>query len=532
MKSTWFLMAAVACVAAVAWAGDLTTFTSDDFSGSGVCAQCHSRLVDAAGRDVSIDTHWRSTMMAASARDPLWRAKVAAEVAAHPSLAPVIEAKCARCHTPMAYTQAHVQGQEASLLEGFLRPAHPLGPAALDGVSCTLCHQIRAENLGQPASFTGGFQIDTSTSPPNRRVYGPFPNPTGMPMRNFSGFDPGLGPQVGDSAFCGACHTLYTPYVDDKGQVLGEFPEQTPYLEWLASAYAAGENPKTCQACHMPTASGAVTISNRPPRLNQRAPFGQHIFVGGNAFMLALMGQDVAELGLSATPAQLAATRALTLTQLEQKAARIEVLSARKEGATVRVKLGLANLAGHKLPSGFPSRRAWVHLTLADTDGKTVFESGRPLAGGGVKGLAAGVSPHHQVITSASQVQIYETVLADWKGRPTTTLLSAASYLKDNRLLPRGFDKAAAHRDIAAHGQAASDPDFVGGADQVEYVMEVGQAKPPFMLTARLLYQTVPPEWAGSLAPAADASVARFMALYDRADKTPLTLARVERKVE
>ena len=54
----------------------LTTFETDDFSGSGICAFCHSGLTDEVGNDVSNDAHWRSTMMANASKDPLWQAKI------------------------------------------------------------------------------------------------------------------------------------------------------------------------------------------------------------------------------------------------------------------------------------------------------------------------------------------------------------------------------------------------------------------------------------------------------------------------
>jgi hypothetical protein len=57
-------------------------------------------------------------MMASAARDPVWQAKVASETARTPAL------------------------------------------AALDGVSCTLCHQIEPDNLGEKAGFSGGYTID------------------------------------------------------------------------------------------------------------------------------------------------------------------------------------------------------------------------------------------------------------------------------------------------------------------------------------------------------------------------------------
>jgi Pyruvate/2-oxoacid:ferredoxin oxidoreductase delta subunit len=80
----------------------LTTFATDDFSGSGQCVMCHSMLADASGASVSITDDWRSTMMANSSKDPVWQAKVASEVARNPHLTEVIEKKCGACHTPIA----------------------------------------------------------------------------------------------------------------------------------------------------------------------------------------------------------------------------------------------------------------------------------------------------------------------------------------------------------------------------------------------------------------------------------------------
>lgn len=43
--------------------------------------------------------------------------------------------------------------------------------------------------------------------------------------------------------------------------------------------------------------------------------------------------------------------------------------------------------------------------------------------------------PHYSQIETSDQVQIYKAIKWDVEGRTITTLLYAASYLKDNRLL-------------------------------------------------------------------------------------------------
>ena len=72
-----------------------------------------------------------------------------------------------------------------------------------------------------------------------------------------------------------------------------------------------------------------------------------------------------------------------------------------------------------------------------------------------------------------------EPILAEPDGAVTTVLLSGVSYVKDNRLLPRGFDKATADSHVAVHGAAERDADFVGGSDRVRYSAAAGNARPP-----------------------------------------------------
>jgi hypothetical protein len=504
---------------------ELTAFETDDFSGAGVCAFCHSGLSDEAGHDVSNDAHWRSTMMANASKDPLWQAKISSEIDRAPHVQAVIEEKCSRCHMGMARYQALTDGTPVDVLEpGFLDPGHYLHEAAMDGVSCTLCHQVQPDGLGTEASFTGAYVIDTSTVPPDRVIFGPYDGPPANPMANNSGFTPTPGAQITDPAHCGSCHTLYTPTLDAGGNVVGEFPEQTTYLEWEHAGF-----PATCQDCHLPDAVGAVKISNRPRRLAAREPFGQHHFVGGNGFMLRMLRDNGAALGVTAEAAHFDDTLARTETQLLEGTATLGV-TATLEGEELTATVEVASLVGHKLPSGLPSRRAWLHLVVRDRRGATVFESGRPLPDGRIEGNDADADPqafepHHDLITSAGQVQIYEPVMLDTDGGVTWTLLRADSYAKDNRLLPSGFDKATASPDFAVLGGAAEDANFLGGGDLVTYRVPVSGARGPFEVTAELLFQTVSHPFVRDLSATGTDLVARFLTLHEAADKAPELLA-------
>ena len=77
----------------------------------------------------------------------------------------------------------------------------------------------------------------------------------------------------------------------------------------------------------MPAAEGNVVISNMPRGrlLQPREPFGQHHFVGGNAFMLGLLIENAEELELTASTAQLQATQERIIDQLQGAAARLSI---------------------------------------------------------------------------------------------------------------------------------------------------------------------------------------------------------------
>jgi hypothetical protein len=468
-------------------------------------------------------------MMANAARDPYWQASVSAEILENPHLQEIIEDRCATCHMPMAHIAATESGDEVRILGegGLLDPSNPLHSFVMDGVSCSLCHQIRADGLGDVTSYSGGFTIDTLLRAPDRLVFGPYTieDEQADIMQSVSGFRPEQGLHITQSTFCATCHTLYTPYVDATGQMAGDFPEQVPYFEWFYSDY---RRTRPCQDCHMQEAQGGVKISNTSEVL--RSPYSLHTFVGGNVYMLEILKSFPDELGVTASTAHFENTQALTLEQLQTKTATIELEDVRLSGPRLSVDVKIENLAGHKFPTGFPSRRAWIRFVVQDSAGTVIFESGGYAEDGSIVGNAAdfeegAFEQHYTAIVQPEQVQIYEAMLEDTERRITTTLLRAARYRKDNRLLPSGFEKAAPYEDIAVRGEAREDEDFQGGGDTIRYVVDVGSAQGSLTVTVELLYQSIGFRWAENLRGVDAPEVRRFIGYYDAIPNLPVVVA-------
>jgi hypothetical protein len=473
------------------------------FAPSTDCVACHNSLTAATGEDLSIGVAWRASMMANSSRDPYWQASVRRETLDHPKHTGDIEDECGICHMPMARAEAHAAGRKGVVF------AHlPLGgegyeaQLAQDGVSCALCHQITPEGFGTSQSFVGGFVLNKPTGLDPRAMFGPVvADPARQSvMHSVTGARPAEGTHVRQSELCATCHTLITEAFGPDGEVIGSIPEQVPYQEWRHSAF---KDERSCQSCHMPRYEQPTRIASVLGDV--RDGLSRHTFLGGNFFMLRLLNRFRDELAVAAQPAELEASASATLRQLQQDSARLTLTRAALVGGAVELEVDVQNRAGHKLPSGYPSRRAWLHVTLRDASGRAVFESGAIGPDGRIAGNdgdtdPGGFEPHYDEITRGEQVQVYESVMQDRFGKPTTGLLQAIAFAKDNRLLPRGFDKSTAEPDIAVRGSALTDRDFVGGSDRVRYRIVTGAAIGPFSASVELRYQPIAYRWAHNLA--------------------------------
>ncbi|MBZ5634166.1 MAG: hypothetical protein LAO55_13680 [Acidobacteriia bacterium] len=488
------------------------------FKTSDRCFACHNGLSTSGGEDVSIGFSWRPTMMANSARDPYWQSGVRRETIDHPEAVKEIQDECSKCHMPMARYEANANGREGEIFSHLALDADKRDDRlARDGVSCSLCHQISKDKLGTRESLVGGFVVDTTRKLGEREEYGPYKIENGQTriMRTSSeGYKPTQSDHIKQSEVCATCHTLITKALGPGGQVIGELPEQMPYQEWLNSEY---KDKQSCQSCHMPVIQEPVAITKVLGVTREDA--SRHIFVGGNFFIQRMLNRYRADLGVIALPEEFEAAASRTIEHLQSKTAQIAIDNASFTGGRLQADISVQNLSGHKFPTAYPSRRAWLHVTVKDRNGAIVFESGALDPTGLIRGNdndadATKYEPHYTEITTPEQVQIYEDIMVDQAGKLTTGLLTAVRFIKDNRLLPRGFNKQGADAEIAVLGGAVQDQDFVAGGDKIRYSVNVsGQG--PFQLEAELWFQPISYRWANNLKPYNAVEPKRFVGYYE-----------------
>lgn len=426
----------------------------------------------------------------------------------------------------MANYEAHAAQETPKLLgDGFLNAANPHFDEALNGVSCSLCHQIDATNLGTLEGFSGHYNINQ-----NREIYGQYVGVNTQPMIEALNYTPSYATHISESKMCASCHNLKTPFVDENGDVdssdaASEFPEQMPYSEWEHSEFAEVGSEMSCQECHMQNANGVI-IANRPRGKNNTPPardnFKRHNFVGGNELMLDILNRN--KTALSVNP-NANFEKILTQTQLLKNSTAAITLTKKQNAEMLSIDVNISSNAGHKLPTSFPSRRVIVHFTLFDAENNILFESGKVNADGSVVSgnadtNASSYEPHYERINDESQVQIYEAIMQNTQNQVTYTLLRAASYVKDNRIAPRGFDKTTAPSDIAVIGEALSDANFIGGSDVVTYELNTTAfgSQTPSRVEVELLYQTLSYPFARDLFEDNTTESSSFKGMFDASE--------------
>lgn len=524
------------------------------FATSEACTDCHTAdassaaMRDEAGRDVSPYALWQASMMANAARDPYWWAMVRAEGAATPSKALEIEGECTRCHAPVAAVRPELWEDTPMSLDGLLAD-NDRAQLGLDGVSCSGCHKIGSDDIEGESQWSG--HLDLRDEP---QMMGPHADPFPMPMSMHTGFEPVEAAHFDSSAVCAGCHTLDTQTLTPQGEPAGgHFSEQSPYLEWLNSGFSTevaepGPQARSCQDCHMPSESEdgvpiSTRIARRPsggdfPPVSERSPYNRHTFLGGNTLVPAMLRDNAETLRPIASSDAFDAVIAQTLDQLRNRTATVALTAPGRNGDTLEVTARVENLTGHKFPSGFPSRRAWLEVVVTDADGDTVFHSGgvddqgRLVDAEGAvlatEMVGAATQPHFDVIDGDSDVQIWQTVMAGVDGDPVFRLLRADSDFKDNRILPDGWRTDSPFMDRIAPQLGVADDDFVGGRDDVTYRFTAPVDAGPYAIEARLLYQPLSARFAAELFALDAPEIRAFEAMWDAADRTPAVVATAQ----
>jgi hypothetical protein len=197
--------------------------------------------------------------------------------------------------------------------------------------------------------------------------------------------------------------------------------------------------------------------------------------------------------------------------------------------------LKIINKAGHKFPSGYPARRAFVQFVATSMEGDTLFKSGMLDPNYELMGHDPVTEPHHQVITQESQVQIYEMVMHDVQGNRTTFLERARTKAKDNRIPPLGFTSTSSVYDTVFVAGVTGDDDFNkeagaegSGSDMVRYQVRVpggNKLTAAVNVYAKVYYQSVPPRWVSEMFQVNTPEINSFESMYMAADKAPVEVA-------
>jgi len=255
-----------------------------------------------------------------------------------------------------------------------------------------------------------------------------------------------------------------------------------------------------------------------------RDQYSRHTLLGINQFGLMMFEQFPDILGIrtadymygDAVPGLLTAqSSGYDLARRETGTVAVNELT--RTDKTIEAKVEVRNLAGHNLPSGVAFRRAFITFEAIDAGGKVVWASGRTNSVGAiVKGAGAEVlpteffydpvtrkqilQPHYETISDEGQVQIYEEIVADSKGKITTSFIGLDQVLKSNRILPKGWRPDGPFAEFTRpHGDAEHDPEYINstgatGADKITYSIPLNdQTRSIISVRVTLNYQAIPP---------------------------------------
>lgn len=436
-------------------------------------------------------------------------------------------------------------------------------------VLCGACHVLIVPQI--PSAFKPDGPL------PDKNIYPYYDKPDACTSDKFA---PATRGQYGN------------PVTDD---CVGLGYEQATYLEWINSDFASEEdNENTCQACHMPLVTDPNDPNNHKAIMAQSThgltpkDYRRHRLMGINlpVFEMFIQFPDVlgvapfddlvppsgitnegkeapfiqnyllnGEMAIVEQATSQANGNGLlpnSVTPDPQAATSLSITNFHTTPDTLFADLTITNNTGHKFPSGAGFRRAFIKFEVLDANENVIWVSGatNPYGaicegacvetGPGTYNLLASevtngdpqkLQPHHQIITSDSQVQIYEVQAVNDDGKLTSRTLSLFHDAKDNRLLPKGFvgpeqlgckDNPNAGTEIFGIKQCSAayatepqlnpltigsmigtDPHYTNsayaGSDSLSYQIPLSDIKgTPKSVRATMEYQTIPPGFLAS----------------------------------
>ncbi len=490
------------------------------------CRACHGRYHAPDEQPYEPWETWAGSMMAQSARDPLfWAALDIANQDDRERLGGVgIGDFCLRCHVPVGWYEGRARCETpwGESFDGACLKGPPTRQGNdFEGISCHVCHRAHDASAPPPghpvdpdAPYLENGQLYLGNDP--RTMEGPYSDAE-PPSRH--GFRPSAFIKSAD--FCGQCHDITHPVLErrdpESGAGMGAlFPIERTYSEWKQSDFAdeSGPHAARCQDCHMPapdfdgdgTIDDAFACNNPPgPRGLHTAlegPVHTHQLRGASSFMLELMAGEFGD--ALRRRDELEAGRDAALKLLREESASIELLAppAMPSGAPVPTLVRVTNRAGHKLPTGYAEgRRAWLEVRAGrDLDADGTLDDAELLFRSGAYDSETGYLAHDaQLRTYEVEHGVYDDATGgcrvhDDEERPLFHFAVNDCIARDSRIPPRGFvptpDTAPVGHDFA---------ELPGGVlahwDEALYLMPVAAPRSTVLIEATLWFQSVSGEY-------------------------------------
>ena len=301
------------------------------FEGPAACGECHP-------------THyaqWRTSMHAYAAQSPVFDAMAAK---AYRDTSGEVGEFCTRCHSPIGELQGEPGWYTAAERSEISR----------EGVSCDVCHST-VDHVG-PVGNANLLLV------PEGPKQGPFPEPA----TDHHPAEESL--HIQSAEFCGTCHDVFMEPGLDIEEAFTEYNESPAKDQGLR-----------CQDCHMGPEPGVLSERDRGPAAivdGVAYPdriLSDHSFVGPDYSLLDAFPFEGDE-GREARAAYLEKSATLLKNAIEVSG--LTVTEQGVEDTYVHVEL-TSLVSGHRVPTGFTSeRQLWIELTVKDTDGVVVFQSG------------------------------------------------------------------------------------------------------------------------------------------------------------